>query len=91
MRELSQGELPSYPYMSKVVYEKGTWGTETSQYPQEEKENNRFLEQWRAKQEEPKLEEVIHLGFGQRNRSDKFSRNVLEKHTIEGESPVYEK
>ena len=26
-----------YPYMSKVVYRKGTWGTETSQYPQEEK------------------------------------------------------
>ena len=30
--------------MSKVVYEKGTRGTETSQYPQEEKERNRFLE-----------------------------------------------
>ena len=30
----------SYPYMSKVVYEKGTWGTETSKYPQEKKENS---------------------------------------------------
>ena len=26
--------------MSKVVYEKGTWGTETSKYPQEKKENS---------------------------------------------------
>ena len=26
--------------MSKVVYEKGTWGTETSQYPQEKKEKS---------------------------------------------------
>ena len=26
--------------MSKVVYEKGTWGTETSKYPQEKKEKS---------------------------------------------------
>ena len=26
--------------MSKVVYRRGTWGTETSQYPQEKKENS---------------------------------------------------
>ena len=26
--------------MSKVVYVKGTWGTETSKYPQEKKENS---------------------------------------------------
>ena len=32
--------MASYPYMSKVVYEKGTWGTETSKYPQEKKENS---------------------------------------------------
>ena len=25
--------------MSKVVYRRGTWGTETSKYPQEKKEN----------------------------------------------------
>ena len=30
MRELIQEKEPVYPYMSKVVYEKGTWGTETS-------------------------------------------------------------
>ena len=75
--------------MSKVVYEKGTWGTETSQYPQEEKDNNRFLYQWRAKEEEPKPRLVIHLGFGPRYTINNSSRNVLEKHTIEGESPVY--
>ena len=28
------------PYMSKVVYVRGTWGTETSKYPQEKKENS---------------------------------------------------
>ena len=77
--------------MSKVVYEKGTWGTETSQYPQEKKEIIRFLEQWRAKQEEPKLQEVILAGFGLRNRFNEFSRIVLEKQTIDGDSPVYEK
>ena len=26
--------------MSKVVYRRGTWGTETSKYPQEKKENS---------------------------------------------------
>ena len=77
--------------MSKVVYEKGTLGTETSQYQQEEKENNRFLQQWRAKQEEPKPEVVIHLGFGPRYTINNSNRNVLGKHTIEGESPVYER
>ena len=40
MRELKLGKKPVYPYMSKVVYRKGTWGTETSKYPQEKKENS---------------------------------------------------
>ena len=40
MRELRLGKMPVYPYMSKVVYVKGTWGTETSKYPQEKKENS---------------------------------------------------
>ena len=40
MRKLRLGKKPVYPYMSKVVYEKGTWGTETSKYPQEKKENS---------------------------------------------------
>ena len=33
MRKLSWEKEPNYPYMSKVVYEKGTWGTETSYVP----------------------------------------------------------
>ena len=33
MRKLIWEKKPRYPYMSKVVYEKGTWGTETSKYP----------------------------------------------------------
>ena len=40
MRELSWWKKTSYPYISKVVYVKGTWGTETSKYPQEEKETS---------------------------------------------------
>ena len=40
MRELRLGKMPVYPYMSKVVYVRGTWGTETSKYPQEKKENS---------------------------------------------------
>ena len=40
MRELILGNELVYPYMSKVVYRKGTWGTETSKYPQEKKENS---------------------------------------------------
>ena len=40
MRKLSWWKKTSYPYMSKVVYVKGTWGTETSKYPQEKKENS---------------------------------------------------
>ena len=40
MRELSWWKKTSYPYMSKVVYVRGTWGTETSKYQQEKKENS---------------------------------------------------
>ena len=40
MRELNWWKKTSYPYISKVVYVKGTWGTETSKYPQEKKENS---------------------------------------------------
>ena len=91
MRELQLEKEPTDPCMSKVVHERGTWGTETSQYPQEEKENNRFLKQWRAKQKEPKPQVVILVGFGLQYGSNEFRRNVLGKHTIEGESPVNEK
>ena len=31
------------------------------------------------------------MGFGPRYTINNSNRNVLEKHTIEGESPVYEK
>ena len=40
MRELKLEKKPTYSYISKVVYVKGTWGTETSKYPQEKKENS---------------------------------------------------
>ena len=31
------------------------------------------------------------MGFGPQHVTDNSNRNVLEKHTIEGESPVYER
>ena len=40
MRKLYQKKESGNPYMSKVVYRKGTWGTETSKYPQEKKEKS---------------------------------------------------
>ena len=40
MRKLNLKQKSSYSYISKVVYRKGTWGTETSKYPQEKKENS---------------------------------------------------
>ena len=40
MRKLNWWKKTSYPYISKVVYERGTWGTETSKYPQEKKEKS---------------------------------------------------
>ena len=40
MRKLKLEQNLVYPYISKVVYRKGTWGTETSKYPQEKKENS---------------------------------------------------
>ena len=40
MRELRSWKKTAYLYMSKVVYRRGTWGTETSKYPQEKKENS---------------------------------------------------
>ena len=40
MRKLLLEKEPVNPYMSKVVYRKGTQGTETSKYLQEKKENS---------------------------------------------------
>ena len=40
MRELIWWEKTRYPYISKVVYRRGTQGTETSKYLQEKKENS---------------------------------------------------
>ena len=40
MRKLRLKKKSVYPYMSKVVYRKGTQGTETSKYLQEKKENS---------------------------------------------------
>ena len=53
--------------MSKVVYRRGTWGTETSKYPQEKKENSIPKVVASEIGREPKPEEEIHLGFGLHN------------------------
>ena len=44
MRELNLRKKSDNQYMSKVVYKRGTQGTETSKYLQEKKEKNRFCE-----------------------------------------------
>ena len=48
-------EKLTYPYMSKVVYRKGTQGTETSQYLQEEKEKIDSVSSGERKRKSPNL------------------------------------
>ena len=40
MRELIWRKEAIYLCVSKVAHKRGTWGTETSKYPQEKKENS---------------------------------------------------
>ena len=90
MRELNQKKKSNYSYISKVVYE-GERGELKHLSTHRKRKKTRFLKQWRAKQEEPKPEVVILLGLGLQYTICKFSRNVLEKHSIECESPVQER
>ena len=77
-----------YPMMNQIVIEKGTRGTETSKYPEEE--NERSIFQVAASERErgqtgsllPGLRTLITYGFD--------SRRELERSDIEGKVPVDE-
>ena len=77
-----------YPMMNQIVIERGTRGTETSKYPEEEKETS--LSQVAASERErgqtgsllPGLRTLITYGFD--------SRRELERSDIEGKVPVDE-
>ena len=80
--------MRSYPMMNKIVIEKVTRGTETSKYPEEEKETS--ISQVAASERErgqtgsllPGLRTLITYGFD--------SRRELERSDIEGKVPVDE-
>ena len=77
-----------YPMMNQIVIERGTRGTETSKYPEEEKETS--ISQVAASERErgqtgsllPGLRTLITYGFD--------SRRELERSDIEGKVPVDE-
>ena len=77
-----------YPMMNKIVIEKVTRGTETSKYPEEEKETSIFLvaasERERGQTDSllSGLRTLITYGFD--------SRTVLERTKIQGNIPVGE-
>ena len=80
--------MRSYPMMNKIVIEKVTRGTETSKYPEEEKETS--ISQVAASERErgqtgsllPGLRKLINWGFD--------SRRDLESSDAEGKIPVDE-
>ena len=80
--------MRSYPMMNKIVIEKVTRGTETSKYPEEEKETSIFLvaaserERGQTGSLLPGLRTLITYGFD--------SRRELERSDIEGKVPVDE-
>ena len=77
-----------YPMMNQIVIEKGTRGTETSKYPEEEKERSIFLvaaserERGQTGSLLSGLWTLITYGFD--------SRRGLESSDIEGKIPVDE-
>ena len=78
----------SYPMVNKIAIEKVTRGTETSKYPEEEKETSIFLvaaserERGQTGSLLPGLRTLIKWGFD--------SRRDLESSDAEGKIPVDE-
>ena len=78
----------SYPMVNKIAIEKVTRGTETSKYPEEEKETSIFLvaaserERGQTTSLLVGLRTLITYGFD--------SRRELERSDIEGKVPVDE-
>ena len=77
-----------YPWVNKIAHEKVTRGTETSKYPEEEKETSIFLvaaserERGQTGSLLPGLRTLITWGFD--------SRRDLESSDAEGNIPVDE-
>ena len=86
------GVMCSYPYSEYIVYRKGTRGTETSKYPEEEKEKSipkvAASERGRAQTDSLRTVGVVD---SQQCDGKYLSRRGLERPTEEGESPVGEK
>ena len=58
--------MRSYPMVNKIAIEKVTRGTETSKYPEEEKETSIFLVA-ASERERGQTTVEIPLGYGQHN------------------------
>ena len=79
----------SYPMVNKIAIEKVTRGTETSKYPEEEKETSIFLVA-ASERERGQTEVLAFRGCGSQYGIRTDSRTVLEKQSAEGETPVDE-
>ena len=77
-----------YPMMNQIVIERGTRGTETSKYPEEEKETSIFLVA--ASERERGQTKCLHLGLWTLITYGFDSRRGLESSDIEGKIPVDE-
>ena len=78
----------SYPMVNKIAIEKVTRGTETSKYPEEEKETSIFLVA--ASERERGQTKCVHLGLWTLINWGFDSRRDLESSDAEGKIPVDE-
>ena len=78
----------SYPMVNKIAIEKVTRGTETSKYPEEEKETSIFLVA--ASERERGQTKCLHLGLWTLINCGFDSRRDLESSDAEGKIPVDE-
>ena len=78
----------SYPMVNKIAIEKVTRGTETSKYPEEEKETSIFLVA--ASEREIGQTKCLHLGLWTLINWGFDSRRDLESSDAEGKIPVDE-
>ena len=77
-----------YPMMNQIVIERGTRGTETSKYPEEEKE--RSISQVAASERERGQTDSLLSGLWTLITYGFDSRRGLESSDIEGKIPVDE-
>ena len=78
----------SYPMVNQIAIEKVTRGTETSKYPEEEKETSIFLVA--ASERERGQTKCLHLGLWTLINWGFDSRRDLESSDAEGKIPVDE-